>query len=253
MVSEQYGTMFAVEGVHWWYVGMQRITTSLVAQLYPDRNNLRILDAGCGTGAAMQYLSAFGLVTGCDVSSIALRYSRKRGLERLSQASVTCLPFCSDWFDLVSSFDVLYHRAVADYPRALGEFNRVLRPGGRILLRLPAYDWLRGRHDKAVHTAHRFTAGELHSALVASGFAIEKLSYANTLLFPLALGKRLLERALPTRGQSEIRRELPPYNAFFVKFLFAEAKWLVRHSFPFGLSVIAIGRKPEERDTGART
>jgi len=145
----------------------------------------------------VKYLSPYGLVTGCDVASIALHYSRKRGLERLCQASVTCLPFCSDWFDLVTSFDVLYHRAVADYPRALVEFSRVLRPGGRILLRLPAYDWLRGRHDKAVQTAHRFTARELHSALVASGFVVEKLSYANTLLFALALTKRLLKEFYP--------------------------------------------------------
>ncbi len=244
MDRKEYETMFAVEDQHWWYVGMQRITTTLAARFYGRRNNLRILDAGCGTGAAMQYLSAFGLVAGCDASSIALHYSRTRGLERLSQASVTCLPFCSEWFDLVTSFDVLYHGAVVDYTRALMEISRVLRPGGRILLRLPAYDWLRGRHDKAIHTAHRFTTGELHCALAASGFVVEKLSYANTLLFPLALTKRLLERLLPEREGSDISRELPRHNAFLAKFLFAEARWLTHHSFPLGLSVIAIGRKP---------
>ena len=244
MDSQEYETMFAVEDQHWWYVGMQRITTTLAAQFYAHQSNLRILDAGCGTGAAMQYLSAFGLVAGCDVSSIALCYSRKRGLERLSQASVTCLPFCSERFDLVTSFDVLYHRAVADYTRALMEFSRVLRPGGRILLRLPAYDWLRGRHDKAIHTAHRFTTGELHGAMDASGFVVEKLSYANTLLFPLAFTKRLLERILPKGEGSDIHRELSRHNAFLTKILSAEARWLAHHSFPFGLSVIAIGRKP---------
>ncbi len=243
MDFKEYEVMFAAEDQHWWYLGMQRITTTLVAQLYPHPGILRILDAGCGTGAGMQYLSAFGLVTGCDVSSMALHFCRQRDLERLSQASVTRLPFCSEWFDLVTSFDVLYHRAVGDYTRALLEFNRVLRPGGRILLRLPAYDWIRGRHDRAIHTTHRFTAGELHRALDASGFVVEKLSYANALLFPLALTRRFLDKVLPKEEGSDLHRTSLGKYAFLAKFLYAESRWLVHHSLPFGLSVIAIARK----------
>jgi ubiquinone/menaquinone biosynthesis C-methylase UbiE len=192
----------------------------------------------------MGYLSRFGLVTGVDLSVLALRFCQQRELVSLNQAAVTSLPFDDACFDLVTSFDVLYHRDVGDYHRALKEFYRVLRPGGHVFLRLPAYNWLRGRHDEIIHTAHRFTTTEMHRALTARGFTVVKLSYANTLLFPLALGKRLLEKVLPFKAISDLQ-DFPPWqDALLAQFLFAEAYWLVDHSLPFGLTVVAVGRKP---------
>lgn len=244
MEPQEYETMFAVEDRHWWYVGMERITTSLIAHLYPHRTDLHILDAGCGTGAVMHYLSPFGIVTGCDLSALALHFCQQRGLWRLSQASVTHLPFSDGCFDLVTSFDVLCCRGVGDYRHALGELGRVLKSGGRIMLRLPAYNWLRGHHDKFVHITHRFTTTELHQALIASGFVVEKLSYANTLLFPFALAKRLvIEQVLPPEDGSDVHPNPIWQDMLLARFLFAEAKWLVRHALPFGLTVIAVGRK----------
>jgi SAM-dependent methyltransferase len=245
MNPTEYQTMYTVEDRHWWYVGMQRITTSLVASLYPNRRDLRILDAGCGTGAAMQYLAPFGRVTGCDFSALALQFCRQRGLARLGQGSVTQLPFAAESFDLITSFDVLYHRAVGDYCQALAEFWRVLRPGGRVLLRLPAYNWLRGHHDEIIHTARRFTAGELRHDLQSSQFRVERLSYANTLLFPLALGKRLVERLRPPADESvsDIHPNPPWQDKLLARFLYTEAIWLARGSLPFGLTVVAVGTK----------
>jgi SAM-dependent methyltransferase len=243
MDPKEYETMFALEDRHWWHVGMQRITTTLLAHLYPPGADLCILDAGCGTGAAMRYLSAYGSVTGCDLSDLALGFCRQRGLVRLAQSTVMSLPFCDRFFDLVVSLDVLYHRDVGDYHHALREFHRVLKSGGRLFLRLPAYNWLRGRHDVAIHTSRRFTAPELHQALTTAGFAVEKASYANTLLFPIALGKRLLERAVRPGNGSDVHANPSWQDAFLARFLFAEARWLAHHSLPFGLSVVMIGRK----------
>ncbi|HEX6384171.1 MAG TPA: class I SAM-dependent methyltransferase, partial [Anaerolineae bacterium] len=236
--------IYQVEDQHWWYTGMRQITITLIASLYRDRSDLQILDAGCGTGAAMAYLSAFGAVTGCDLFTQALDFCRLRGLSCLSQATVTRLPFAAESFDLVTSFDVLYHRAVGDYQDALVEFHRVLKPDGRVLLRLPAYNWLRSHHDDIIHTARRFTTNELRQALIASHFAVEKLSYANTLLFPLALGKRVAERFFSVNGSTSDIHPNPPWqDRLLARFLFAEARWLVHWPLPFGLSVIAIGRK----------
>jgi SAM-dependent methyltransferase len=192
----------------------------------------------------MRYLSPFGVVTGCDLAALALQFCRKRSLERLSQATVASLPFREQEFDLVTSLDVLYHQAVLDRDRAMLEFNRVLRPGGRLFLRLPAYDWLRRSHDRAVHTAHRFTAGEVRKALRAAGFDVEKLSYANTLLFPLALVERLLETTLSLEPERSDLQSSPTWgHRFLAKMLYAEAGWLRAHSLPWGLSVLAVGRK----------
>ena len=244
MEPSEYRAIYTVEDRHWWYVGMRAITEALVETLYPGRTDLRILDAGCGTGAAVAYLSRFGAVTGCDVSSLALEFCQARGLSALGQASVTALPFAPATFDLVTSFDVLYHRAVGDYHVALRDFRRVLRPGGRVLLRLPAHDWLRGGHDVVIHTARRFTTRQVADSLRETGFAVERLSYANTLLFPLALAKRLLERAAP--GGPPARSDIAPNPAWLdtalARPLLAEAAWLRRGALPIGLTVVAVGR-----------
>lgn len=244
MEPTEYQTMYQVEERHWWYVGMRRITTTQIAGLYPGRNDLRILDAGCGTGAVMQYLAPFGPVSGFDFMPEALHFCQERGLSRLARASVTGVPFAAGVFDLVTSFDVLCHRSIGDYRQALREFARVLRPGGHLFLRLPAYNWLRGHHDQVVHTVHRFAADEIRQALGETGFTAVHITYANALLFPLAMGKRLAEQLLPARGQrSDIHPNPPWQDKLFSQFLFAEAGWLKQHRLPFGLTVMAIGRK----------
>lgn len=238
--------MRAVEDRHWWYVGMQRISVELLAETYGDRRNLRILDAGCGTGAALQYLARFGTVTGIDISSQALVLCADRNLTRIGQASVSKLPFGDGQFDLVTSFDVLYHRAVSDYVSALREFHRVLVPGGRVFLRLPAYDWLRGRHDVVIHTERRFSRSTVATALQQTGFDIERLSYANMLLFLPALGKRLSESLglKATSDHSDIAPNPPWLDAALSKVLATEAVWLRHRDLPFGLTVLAVGVRP---------
>ena len=207
--------MFAAEDRHWWYKGMQYITTSLLTQFYPSRTDLSILDSGCGTGAAMLYLSPFGLVTGCDLALLALQFCRQRDLESLSRATVMWLPFSGQALDLVTSFDVHYHRDVKDRSRAMLEYNRVLKPGGRVFLRLAAYDWMRGAHDRAVHTAHRFTVAEVRESLLSAGFVVERVSYANTILFPLAMIQRLWESILVTeKARSDLHSSHSWANGF---------------------------------------
>ncbi len=244
MEPSEYYAIRRVEDHHWWYAGMRAITTALLESLYSDRRDLRILDAGCGTGGAMTYLARFGRVTGCDVSALALELGRTRGLAALGQATVTALPFAPASFDLVTSFDVLYHRAVGDPHVALRQFRRVLPPGGRVLLRLPALDWLRGGHDVVTHTARRFTTGSVARALGDAGFAVERLTYANSLLFPLAAARRLLDRVTP--GGLPVRSDvahLPAWlDALLRQPLTLEARWLRRRRLAWGLTVVAVGR-----------
>ena len=245
MEHKEYETMFAEEDGHWWYRGMERITISLLNQLYPEPHDLCILDAGCGTGGAMKYLSPMGTVTGCDLSPLGLAFCRRRALPGLGQASVTSLPFPSASFDLVTSFDVLYHRAVTDHRSALADFWRVLRPGGRLMLRLPAYDWLRRYHDVVVHTGRRFSAAGLRRDLVWAGFAVERLTYANTFSLPPAIFQSVVEKRLPPRKRPTVQSGPAWQNALFCRLLYAEARWLRAHSLPFGLSLVGVARKPD--------
>ncbi len=245
MEPEEYELMYQVETHHWWYLGMEAITRAFLEQCHDGLNGLRVLDAGCGTGAAMTtYLADFGVVTGIDLSRDALAFARRREAAQVAQATVMCLPFAAETFDMVASFDVLYERGVASDVDALKEFMRVLRRGGHLLLRLPAYDWLRGRHDAAVHTARRYTARQVRGLLQQSGLALQRLSYANTILFPFALTKRLAERMLPVpKKGSDLRLNPGQLNRLFQTLLEWEAPIAARIGLPFGLSVVALGRK----------
>ncbi len=245
MNLEEYEVMYHVEDHHWWYLGMERITCAILERaLPPDRHTrtLKILDAGCGTGAVMKYLARYGEVTGFDFAAEALKFSRRRGHTRLVQASVLQIPLASAQFDIVVSFDVICEIGVDSW-QALREFARVLKPGGIVLLRLPAYRWMRGQHDVAVHLAHRFTRGELIAMLRESGLTPLHASYANTFLFPIAAAKRWSERFLPQQQGSDLTLNPGPTNGLFRAVLSAEAPLIKSRGLPFGLTVTALARK----------
>jgi SAM-dependent methyltransferase len=211
----------------------------------PTGRPAEVLDAGCGSGGTTAWLGRWGRVTGLDLSDDALRLARQRGLSRLVRASIEALPFPDRSFDLLTSFDVLYHLQVGDDRRALAEFSRVLRPGG-IAIRVAAHDWLRGAHDRAVHTRHRYHRAELVEKLRSAGLEVERVSYVNCLLFPLAPAKRLFERRDPA-GSTDLWQPPGPLNALLGRLLGLEGALVLRHGLPWGLSVMAVARKPGER------
>jgi SAM-dependent methyltransferase len=243
MNHEEYEVMYQVEDHHWWYQGMQHITCRLLDREVGRTGQLRILDAGCGTGAVLKYLQPYGQTSGFDFAAEALRFSKQRGHGQLSQASVMQLPYADRIFDLITSFDVICEIGVEE-SQALREFARVLKPNGDLLLRLPAYHWMRGQHDVAVHVRHRFTAGELRSKLTAAGLTPVRISYANTFLFPIAALKRLSERVFPPKQSgSDLTLNPGPLNKIFQALLSAEAPLITGPGLPFGLTVIAFARK----------
>jgi ubiquinone/menaquinone biosynthesis C-methylase UbiE len=246
MERSEYTVMAAVEDRHWWYGGMRAIAAALLDEVYGRRRDLRILDAGCGTGGNALFLRRYGNVVGMDLAAAALELGGPRLPGVLARGSVLDIPFADASFDLVTSFDVLYHRAVPDEDGALDETWRVLRYGGRLLIRLPAYEFLRSKHDRAVHTRRRYTAGQSRALLESRGFVVERCSYINSLLFALPLAQRLLERALPNleRSESDLAMPSPLVNEALRWPLAAEAAWLARgRTFPVGLSIVCLARK----------
>ncbi len=242
MHRQEYQLMHDAEDRLWWYLGMEKISRAVLERYYSRGAGLDILDAGCGTGGTMRYLMEYGRVTGLDFSSWAVELAAKRGHRRLVQASVVSLPFGPNRFDLITSFDVLCTLGSNDQI-ALSEFYSVLAPHGRLFLRLPAYDWLRGAHDRAVDIRRRYDARSLKAQLIETGFAVEHLSYANCWLFPIAVLKRWSECLLPPQRESDLSLDPGQLNPFLTKILSSEAQRVANQGMPFGLTLVAVARK----------
>jgi len=246
MGVEYFPLMYEMEDTHWWYVGMRGIFISLIERHYQQGSGLRILDAGCGTGGNLGHLRRYGQVTAVDISSEAIHFCWLRDYEncRLVRSSLRNLPFHDEVFDLITSFDVLCY--IDDDMLALHELSRVLKPGGRLIVNLPAYGPLRSEHDVAVHVEKRYTRLQVAQMMDKAGLTVEKISYANTLLFPLEAAVRIA-RKWPTRSASAAKsdlRMLPPIiNRWLTMVLYFERTLLQRVNLPFGLSVISVGRK----------
>ena len=252
MEPEQYALMAGVERDHWWYRGQRRLVAALLDAQLSAGEDRRILDAGCGTGGTSVWLRRYGAVVGVDLAGEAAPFWRERGLAAAARGSVAALPFRDGCFDVVTCLDVLYHRQVADEDAVLAEFWRVLRPGGLLLLRVPAYDWLQGGHDAAVHTRRRYTRGEVVAAVQTAGFEVIRSTYGNGVLLPLAVAKRVSERWL---GASQAEMSLPPglLNAAFTATMGLEARVVLHWALPAGLSVLVLGRKAAHASVAGQT
>lgn len=245
MEPEEYQRNYDLEDWHWWFVGRQSTVRNLLQKFVRPRGNQRILDVGCGTGTMTKFLGQYGGVAGVDISEIALGFCRKRDLDSLLRATALALPFADNSFELVTAFDVVYHKRVEDDLKALKEFHRVCKNNGLLVITACAFDFLRGEHDVAVHGARRYTLGELKGKLKRAGFEVEKATYTNALLFPLVLTNRLWGKL--RRSRRRAKSDLGPVNRYLNTVLAwiskLEAFSLKRIDFPFGSSVVCLARR----------
>ena len=246
MEIKEYSAMYETEDTHFWYKGMRVITKELFKQILPKKRRNFILDAGCGTGANIKMLQRYGTVQGFDIEKKAIEYCKKRGLKNVKVGTITDIKNKKDQFDIVTCFDVMGQMEVKSEKKAIQEFNRVLKPNGIVLIRIAAYDWLKGYHDKSVHTKHRFTSNETTELLEKNGFKILKSTYANTLLFPLVIFRRFVLNKLGSQQKhrsSDVQNINPVLNDIFYQLLLIESFLLKYISLPFGLSVIVVAQK----------
>jgi len=245
MRDDEYQAMYDLEQTLWWYWGMRKITRAIIGDNLTRERGIRFLDAGCGTGHSITWLqrefdSEGGF--GVDLSKIAASFWRKVGVSTAAVSSISELPYCSGVFDLVTCFDVIYQLDAAGAAAAVCEMARVLKPGGLLYIREPAYDWLRGSHDHAVGTRHRYTLAELKRLVQSSGLTPRRATYANTLLFLPAAAHRLVSRAAG-KGDSDVKPVPGWVNSSLGSILGIEAILLRRFRSLFGLSTIVLAGK----------
>ncbi|MCE9517979.1 MAG: class I SAM-dependent methyltransferase [Verrucomicrobia bacterium] len=247
MNDHEYALMRQVEDSYWWYIVLRESVAAEVASHLSGKSEACILDAGCGTGGMMEALrreNKSWQISGLDFSPQAIEHTRQRGFTNLTQGSVDALPFADATFDVVVSLDVLYFEGVNE-TKAMAEFQRVLKPGGALVLNLPAFDILRGEHDVAVKGVRRYTPARVRDLVKQCGLESERVHCWNLWLFVPILCWRLLSRL---RQTAEAKSDLSTPPAFLNSMLIMLARMdmaLCRViSSPLGTSVQAVARKP---------
>ena len=240
MDAPEHDILRAAEDQHWWYRTLHRQVIGALGGLPPSAH---ILDAGCGTGGMLSQLRGFESY-GVDLSTVAVEHCRQRGLPRIVPASTHELPFGDQVFEAVLSLDVLYHEDVDEH-RTLEEMTRVLKPGGLLVMNLPAFECLRGTHDIAVKGVRRYRSQILPDLLSPHGLRIERTHYWNAWLFlPLLLwrswtrhcradSKPRSDVVVPAKGINQLMTRLAGLDAAFCQ------KWRV----PFGSSLFVTARR----------
>ncbi len=246
MNTAEYERMYNLENEYWWFLGRHKLIESLMCRYYGEGgkpSERKILDVGCGTGAMSTRLQEWGSVVSMDFSPLALQFSQRRGVKHLVGADAMQLPFASCGFDTIVSMDVLEH--IPDDKLALKEFYRVLRPGGRVLLSVPAYPHLWSEHDVALQHFRRYLRPELESRFQEAGFHIEKLSHTMTLLYPIVALQRRLNAKKPSHEPPQAAMPLfpAPINAALTALLYAENTIARTVNFPFGVTLLCIATK----------
>jgi SAM-dependent methyltransferase len=239
---------FQAEDRHWWYRGRRTVLDRVIDGLELGAGGvggppLKILDAGCGSGRNMIELAQLGQVTGVELSGPSVAKARERGCGEVIEGSVLEMPFADASFDLAVSLDVIEH--LEDDLGALRELRRAVAPGGALLLTVPAYQWLWSGHDEINHHHRRYTRRSLRSVAEQAGWREDRTTYFNSLLLPVAIMLRVLDRFNRKTTESSLDLWVPPepVNRVLELPLTLESQIIARGGrIPAGLSLLSVFR-----------
>lgn len=237
MDKQIYSKMREVEGTHWWFAGRRRIVETVIQSLHLQKN-ARILDAGCGTGGNLAMLNKHGEVKGMEMDN-----SAREGADSLKLGEIRTghlpdrISYPADSFELIVLLDVLEH--IEDDRASLAVLKTRLTTDGRILITVPAFQTLWGRHDERHHHKRRYNAAQLRLTAEAAGLDVDYITYFNTWLFPLIAMVRLLQRK-QSNADSELC--LPPklINNGLTQLFASERLFIPATRLPFGVSLLAV-------------
>ena len=244
MDGEAYKEMIELQEKHWWFVARRDVIQSFMKLQMKESSTSKVLEIGCGVGGNVDLLSQSGNYLGIDMHSPAIDYCS----EKFPQFDFQCtrvedIPqeFSSNKFDSIYILDVLEH--IDEQLAILKSTQNYLTQNGKILLTVPAFEFLWSPHDDFVHHVRRYTKNGLKETLEEAGYKVERISYFNSILFPLALIQRLSMRLLDKKLSTHLSTPPPVVNRFF-QFIFAQEAWILKHiNLPVGLSVIAVVSK----------
>jgi SAM-dependent methyltransferase len=233
-----YDRMAAHDTTHWWYRARRDILADYLSRYAALPAGARVLEIGCGTGHNLPMLARFGEVDAIEIDDTARAHASERLGKPVGTAPLPELAGVERGrYDLVAVLDVVEH--VEDDVAALKAMAEALKPGGRILITVPAHQWMWSAHDVVNHHKRRYSKRTLLAALDAAGLRAERLRWFNSLLFPLAVAARFAGKLLG-KDDSDDSPPARPLNALFQRVFALERHLVGRVPLPPGLSIIVL-------------
>jgi SAM-dependent methyltransferase len=233
-----YDRMAEHDSTHWWYRARRDVLADFLTREARLPARARILEIGCGTGHNLPMLAQFGEVDAIEIDPAARAIASERLGKPVGAAPLPELPGVERGaYDLVAVLDVIEH--IADDVAALAAMRACLRPGGKILIAVPAHQWMWSAHDVVNHHHRRYSKPTLVRAIRAAGLRERGLTYFNSLLFPLAAAARVAGR-LTGRDDSDDSPPAAPLNALFERIFRVERHLVGRVPMPIGVSILTL-------------
>lgn len=250
MKSDFYEEYFHHENTHWWFRWRFDLIGDVVASLTNGKSDVKILDAGCGTGQMTKLLEGYGDAVGLDLAPEAINYARIRGVKNLVQGSITEPPFEPGSFDLVVSLDVIEH--VDNDMQILAGLRDIVRPGGHLVVTVPAFQVLWSEHDEINHHKRRYRVPQLRHLVQEAGFEVTRITYCNTTLYlpvlALRKGKSFLRKLRGANSTPNPESDLVFYPKFVNEALYQvmrlENRIMRGRDLPFGVSILVVAQRP---------
>ncbi len=239
----EYTKMFELEDHYWWFVGRRHLALKLL-KTHASTVNPKVLDLGCGTGVVLRELAGWASPTGLDMSDLALGYCRKREISRLILGDGVKLPIRDGQMDAIIGLDIFEH--IEDDAAAFAEAYRILRPGGILVLSVPAFRSLWGPHDVALMHFRRYRAGEVRRRLEAAGFTVRRATYSVFFLFPVVVIWRLFEKRKKGPAKASLVSVPRWLNSLLIGLQDLEASIIAASNLPWGSSVIAVAERVDQ-------
>ena len=246
MEKNEYAKMYGLENTYWWYRGLHELIERYV-QRHAKKTvgPLFVLDAGCGTGRMLEILGNYGIAEGFDYSEEALNFCKKRGLMNVVCQDLNTWQPPLEKYDVIISLDVLCHKTVISEDEVYRKFLSALKPHGLLIVNLPAFELLRRKHDKAVHTKKRYTKRATLIKMRTLGFRVESASYRLPFLFGIMVLKKMIESVSFDKTVRSDLASLPQWlNSVLLFFNRLENAMIFSGvSFPLGGSLFIVCRK----------
>lgn len=236
-----YDRMAAHDSTHWWYRARREILSDYLKRFGNLPKDARLLEIGCGTGHNLPMLARFGQVEAIEIDPAARAIASERLGRPVGDAPLPELPGIErDAYDLIAVLDVIEH--IADDVAALKAMAECLKPTGKILIAVPAHQWMWSAHDVVNHHHRRYSKATLACAIAAAGLKHNGLRWFNSLLFPLAAASRIAGR-LTGKDDSDDSPPPGPVNALFEGIFGLERHLVGRVPLTPGVSIVTLAQR----------